>query len=62
MRTFGWMILLRETGIVSKLLQWTVAAHGRMLNDAAIMVGAGLYLDAVHGGAAEPRSKASLTA
>ncbi|MEZ5768406.1 MAG: ABC transporter permease [Paracoccaceae bacterium] len=41
-RTFGWMILLRETGIVSKLLQWTglAAQPVEMLyNDAAIMVG-----------------------
>ena len=41
-RTFGWMILLRETGIVSNLLQWLgVADHPveMLYNDAAIMVG-----------------------
>jgi len=41
-RTFGWMILLRETGIVSNLLQWTGLADGpveMLYNDAAIMVG-----------------------
>ena len=41
-RTFGWMILLRETGLVSNLLQWSglVDQPVEMLyNDAAIMVG-----------------------
>lgn len=41
-RTFGWMILLRETGVISSLLQWTglAAQPVEMLyNDAAIMVG-----------------------
>ncbi|HDR28548.1 ABC transporter permease [Rhodovulum sp.] len=41
-RTFGWMILLRETGVVSSLLQWAglVDQPVEMLyNDAAIMVG-----------------------
>ena len=41
-RTFGWMILLRETGIVSNLLQWLgVADHPveMLYNDAAIMIG-----------------------
>ena len=41
-RTFGWMILLRETGVISNLLQWTglAAQPVEMLyNDAAIMVG-----------------------
>jgi len=41
-RTFGWMILLRETGIVSKLLQWTGLADQpveMLYNDAAIMIG-----------------------
>lgn len=41
-RTFGWMILLRETGIVSNLLQWAGLASGpveMLYNDAAIMVG-----------------------
>jgi len=41
-RTFGWMILLRETGIVSNILQWTglVGQPVEMLyNDAAIMIG-----------------------
>ncbi|PIE07129.1 MAG: spermidine/putrescine ABC transporter permease [Rhodobacterales bacterium] len=41
-RTFGWMILLRETGIVSNLLQWTGLAGQpveMLYNDAAIMVG-----------------------
>ncbi|PLX36435.1 MAG: ABC transporter permease [Hyphomicrobiales bacterium] len=41
-RTFGWMILLRETGIVSNLLQWMGLADRPiefLYNDAAIMVG-----------------------
>jgi spermidine/putrescine transport system permease protein len=41
-RTFGWMILLRETGVFSNLLQWTGLAAGpveMLYNDAAIMVG-----------------------
>lgn len=41
-RTFGWMILLRETGIFSNLLQWMGLADGpveMLYNDAAIMVG-----------------------
>ncbi len=41
-RTFGWMILLRETGVVSSFLQWTGLASGPvelLYNDASIMVG-----------------------
>jgi spermidine/putrescine transport system permease protein len=41
-RTFGWMILLRETGIVSSLLQWAGLTPGpveMLYNDAAIMIG-----------------------
>ena len=41
-RTFGWMILLRETGIVSSLLQWLGVADQpveMLYNDAAIMIG-----------------------
>jgi spermidine/putrescine transport system permease protein len=41
-RTFGWMILLRETGVFSSLLQWAGLADGpveMLYNDAAIMVG-----------------------
>jgi spermidine/putrescine transport system permease protein len=41
-RTLGWMILLRETGVVSKTLQWTGLVAGPvelLYNDAAIMVG-----------------------
>lgn len=41
-RTFGWMILLRETGLVSNLLQWTGLADQpveMLYNDAAIMIG-----------------------
>ena len=41
-RTFGWMILLRETGVVSSFLQWTGIVSGPvelLYNDAAIMVG-----------------------
>lgn len=41
-RTFGWMILLRETGLVSNLLQWIGLADQpveMLYNDAAIMVG-----------------------
>ncbi|MBZ0129795.1 MAG: ABC transporter permease [Rhodobacteraceae bacterium] len=41
-RTFGWMILLRETGIFSELLQWSGLVDGpveMLYNDAAMMVG-----------------------
>lgn len=41
-RTFGWMILLRETGVISQLLQWSGLVSGpveMLYNDAAIMVG-----------------------
>lgn len=41
-RTFGWMILLRETGIFSSLLQYVGLADAPvelLYNDAAIMVG-----------------------
>lgn len=41
-RTFGWMILLRETGVVSGVLQWlglTSSPIEFLYNDAAIMVG-----------------------
>lgn len=41
-RTFGWMILLRETGVFSNLLQYLGLAAGpveMLYNDAAIMVG-----------------------
>ncbi len=41
-RTFGWMILLRESGIISGVLQWLGLAEGpveMLYNDAAIMVG-----------------------
>ncbi|WP_299935138.1 ABC transporter permease [uncultured Pelagimonas sp.] len=41
-RTFGWMILLRETGIISNVLQYAGLASGpveMLYNDAAIMVG-----------------------
>ncbi len=41
-RTFGWMILLRETGVFSNLLQYAGLAEGpveMLYNDAAIMVG-----------------------
>ncbi|MDF1716209.1 MAG: ABC transporter permease [Antarcticimicrobium sp.] len=41
-RTFGWMILLRETGIVSNLLQWTGLADQPvelLYTDATMMVG-----------------------
>lgn len=41
-RTFGWMILLRETGIVSNLLQWAGLADQpveMLYNNAAIMIG-----------------------
>ncbi|HFQ16115.1 MAG TPA: ABC transporter permease [Rhodobacteraceae bacterium] len=41
-RTFGWMILLRETGVISNLLQWLGLARGpveMLYNDATIMVG-----------------------
>ncbi|HEX7127857.1 MAG TPA: ABC transporter permease [Thermodesulfobacteriota bacterium] len=41
-RTYGWMILLRETGVVSRLLVWSGLAAGPvelLYNDAAIMVG-----------------------
>lgn len=41
-RTFGWMILLRETGVISSFLQWAGLVQGpveMLYNDAAIMVG-----------------------
>ena len=41
-RTFGWMILLRESGVFSNLLQWVGMADGpveMLYNDATIMVG-----------------------
>jgi spermidine/putrescine transport system permease protein len=41
-RTFGWMILLRETGLISSLLQWAGLADQPvelLYNDAAMMVG-----------------------
>ncbi|XGA80676.1 ABC transporter permease [Halomonas sp. CH40] len=41
-RTFGWMILLRETGVISQFLQWSGAVSGpveMLYNDAAIMTG-----------------------
>jgi spermidine/putrescine transport system permease protein len=41
-RTFGWMILLRETGVVSNFLQYVGMINGPvefLYNDAAIMVG-----------------------
>lgn len=41
-RTFGWMILLRETGIISNLLQFFGLASGpveMLYNDSAMMVG-----------------------
>lgn len=41
-RAFGWILLLRETGVISGLLQWSglVSAPVEMLyNDAAVIVG-----------------------
>ncbi|WP_380056898.1 ABC transporter permease [Falsihalocynthiibacter sp. SS001] len=41
-RTFGWMILLRETGVFSNFLQWSGLTDGpveMLYNDAAMMVG-----------------------
>ena len=41
-RTFGWMILLRESGVISNALQWLGLASGpveMLYNDATIMVG-----------------------
>jgi len=41
-RTYGWMILLRETGVVSSSLQWLGLTDGPiefLYNDAAIIVG-----------------------
>ena len=41
-RTFGWMILLRETGVISQFLQWAGIVSGpveMLYNDAAIMTG-----------------------
>lgn len=41
-RTFGWIILLRETGVVSNFLQWVGVANGpveMLYNDTAMMVG-----------------------
>lgn len=41
-RTFGWMILLRESGVISNLMQWMGLVSGpveMLYNDATIMVG-----------------------
>jgi spermidine/putrescine transport system permease protein len=41
-RVFGWMILLRETGVLSRFLQWTGLVVGPvefLYNDAAMMLG-----------------------
>ncbi len=41
-RTFGWMILLRETGVISSFLQWSGLVNQpieMLYNDGAIMVG-----------------------
>lgn len=41
-RAYGWMILLRETGVVSSLLQWTGIVGGPvelLYNDATVVVG-----------------------
>lgn len=41
-RTFGWIILLRETGVFSNFLQWVGVANGpveMLYNDTAMMVG-----------------------
>lgn len=41
-RTFGWMILLRETGVISNFLQWVGIVNQpieMLYNDGAIMVG-----------------------
>jgi len=41
-RTFGWMILLRESGVFSGVLQWMGIASGpveMLYNDATVMVG-----------------------
>lgn len=41
-RTYGWMIILRETGLISSLLQWLGLVEGgveMLYNDTAIMVG-----------------------
>lgn len=41
-RVFGWMMLLRETGLISSFLQWTGLVSGPvelLYNDAAVMLG-----------------------
>ena len=41
-RTFGWMILLRESGVISSFLQWTGLVSGpveMLYNDASLMTG-----------------------
>ncbi len=41
-RTFGWIILLRETGVISNMLQWAGLADQpveMLYNDAAMMLG-----------------------
>ncbi len=41
-RTFGWMILLRESGVISNVFQWVGVASGpveMLYNDATVMVG-----------------------
>jgi spermidine/putrescine transport system permease protein len=41
-RTFGWMILLRESGVISSFLQWSGLVSGpveMLYNDASLMTG-----------------------
>lgn len=41
-RVFGWMMLLRETGLISSVLQWSGIVSGPvelLYNDAAVMLG-----------------------
>lgn len=41
-RAFGWIVLLRETGVVSGVLQWTGLVSGPvefLYNDAAVVIG-----------------------
>ena len=50
-RTYGWMILLRETGVVSSSLQWLGLTDGPiefLYNDAAI-IAAEFFTDNPHG-------------
>ena len=50
-RAFGWILLLRETGVVSSFLVWSGLSARPiefLYNDATVMMGVGLYGDAFY--------------